>query len=108
MPTSSGQEVNMKPSLQLVALGALALPLAAGSAAWAQSARVENDYCHRLGAIYEHYLGRSYASPYNDYRRGPLSAQVAVTQCDSANPADAIAVLEDQLRRNGFSLPPRG
>jgi hypothetical protein len=37
-----------------------------------------------------------------------LSAQVAVTQCQSGNVAEAISVLEDQLKRNGFSLPPRG
>jgi hypothetical protein len=37
-----------------------------------------------------------------------LSAQVAVTQCDGVNVGDAIAVLEDQLRRNGFTLPRRG
>jgi hypothetical protein len=91
-------------SLQLTAL-VLALPLAAQ----AQTVnRADRDYCQRLGATYEHYLGRSYASPYNDTRRGPLSAQVAVTQCDGGNVGNAIAVLEDQLRRNGFSLPPRG
>ena len=56
----------------------------------------------------EHYLGKSYGSPYNDYRRGPLSAQVAVIQCQSGDVVEAIAVLEDQLKRNGFSLPPRG
>jgi hypothetical protein len=91
----------MTRSLQLMALGLLALPAAAQSPA-------DYDYCARLSSVYEHYLGRSYASPYNDYRRGPLSAQVAATQCQGGNVADAIAVLEDQLKRNGFSLPPRG
>ena len=95
-------------SLQLIAIGALALPLAAQAQTYGPVDRGDRDYCHRLGAIYEHYLGRSYASPYNDYRRGPLSAQVAATQCDGANIGDAIAVLEDQLRRNKFTLPPRG
>ncbi len=92
----------MTRSLQL-AIGLLALP----AAVQAQTP-ADRDYCARLGAIYEHYLGKSYGSPYNDYRRGPLSAQVAVTHCNDSQVADAIAVLEDQLKRNGFSLPPRG
>ena len=94
-------------SLQLMAL-VLALPIAAQAQSYSSVSRADRDYCQRLGAIYEHYLGRSYASPYNDTRRGPLSAQVAVTQCNGGNVGDAIVVLEDQLRRNGFTLPPRG
>jgi hypothetical protein len=97
----------MKRSLQLMMTGLLMLPAAAQAQTPAQ-ALADRDYCARLGAVYEHYLGKSYAGPYDDYRRGPLSAQVAVTQCQSGNVADAIAVLEDQLKRNGFSLPPRG
>jgi len=31
-----------------------------------------------------------------------------VTHCGDGQVAEAIAVLEDQLKRNGFSLPPRG
>jgi hypothetical protein len=90
-----------------MAIGLLALPVAAQAQTQARTL-ADRDYCARLGAIYEHYLGKSYAGPYDDYRRGPLSAQVAVTQCQSGNVTEAIAVLEDQLRRNGFSLPPRG
>jgi hypothetical protein len=93
----------MTRSLQLVAIGLLALPAVAQAQTPADRA-----YCARLGAVYEHYLGRSNASPYNDTRRGPLSAQFAVTDCHGANVAEAISVLEDQLKRNGFSLPPRG
>ncbi len=97
----------MTRSLQLMAMGLLVLPAAAQGQTYAQTS-ADRDYCARLGAVYEHYLGKSYGSPYNDYRRGPLSAQVAVTQCQSGNVIEAIAVLEDQLKRNGFSLPPRG
>ena len=97
----------MTRSLQLMAVGLLMLPAAAQAQTQAGSL-AERDYCARLGAIYEHYLGKSYGGPYDDYRRGPLSAQVAVTQCQSGNVTEAIAVLEDQLKRNGFSLPPRG
>jgi hypothetical protein len=96
----------MAPSLHVMAIALLALPVAVQ--AQTPTLNVDRDYCRRLGAIYEHYLGKSYASPYEDYRRGPLSAQVAVTQCDTGNVNEAIAVLEDQLRRNKFSLPPRG
>jgi hypothetical protein len=83
-------------------IGLLVLPAAAQAQTPADRA-----YCARLGAVYEHYLGRSAASPYNDIRRGPLSAQVAVTDCQASNVAEAISILEDQLKRNGFSLPPR-
>lgn len=93
----------MTRSLQLMAIGLIVLP----AAALAQTP-ADRDYCGRLGSIYEHYLGKSYSGPYEDYRRGPLSAQVAVTQCQTGNVTEAIAVLEDQLKRNGFSLPPRG
>lgn len=93
----------MTRSLQRMAIGLLVLPAAVQAQTPADRA-----YCARLGAVYEHYLGKSYGGPYDDYRRGPLSAQVAVTQCQSGNVAEAIAVLEDQLKRNGFSLPPRG
>jgi hypothetical protein len=96
----------MTRSLQLVAIGLLALPLVAQA-----HTPADRDYCSRLSAVYEHYLGKSYGGPYNDYRRGPLSAQVAVTQCQNGNVTkvtEAIVVLEDQLKRNGFSLPPRG
>ena len=93
----------MTRSLQLMVIGLLALP----AAVQAQTP-ADREYCARLGAIYEHYLGKSYASPYGDYRRGALSAQVAAAQCQTGNVTEAIAVLEDQLKRNGFSLPPRG
>ena len=48
----------MTRSLQLMAIALLALP----AAAQAQTA-ADRAYCSRLGAIYEHYLGRSNASP---------------------------------------------
>lgn len=98
----------MTRSLQLTAIGLLALPLAAQAQVQTSSLNADRDYCRRLGAVYEHFLGKSNASPYGDYRRGPLSAQVAVTQCDTGDVNQAIAVLEDQLKRNKFTLPPRG
>lgn len=95
----------MKRSLILAAIGVCALP----AAIQAQSpSPTDRAYCARLGALYEHYLGRSSASPYNDVSRGSVEAQVAVTQCQDGNVGNAIGVLEDQLKRSGFSLPPRG
>jgi hypothetical protein len=98
----------MRRSLQLMAIGALVVPLVAAAQAQTSSVNADRDYCRRLGAVYEHFLGKSNASPYGDYRRGPLSAQVAVTQCDTGDVNQPIAVLEDQLKRNKFTLPPRG
>lgn len=98
----------MTRSLHLMAVGLLALPLAAQAQVPTPAVNVDRDYCRRLGAVYEHFLGKSNASPYGDYRRGPLSAQVAVTQCDTGDVNEAIAILEDQLKRNKFTLPPRG
>lgn len=98
----------MPRSLTLMAIGMLALPLATHAQAQTSTLNADRDYCRRLGAIYTHFLGKSYDSPYGDYRRGPLSAQVAVTQCDSGDVNEAIVILEDQLKRNKFTLPPRG
>jgi hypothetical protein len=98
----------MRRSLQLMAIGALVVPLVAAAQGRTSSVNADRDYCRRLGAVYEHFLGKSNASPYGDYRRGPLSAQVAVTQCDTGDVNQPIAVLEDQLKRNKFTLPPRG
>jgi hypothetical protein len=91
-----------------MAIGALVVPLVAAAQAQTSTVNTDRDYCRRLGAVYEHYLGKSNASSYGDYRRGPLSAQVAVTQCDTGDVNEAIAILEDQLKRNKFTLPPRG
>jgi hypothetical protein len=98
----------MTRSLQLMAIGAFLLPLAAQAQTQVSTLNADRDYCRRLGSVYEHFLGKSISSPYDDYRRGPLSAQVAVTQCEGGDVHGAIAVLEDQLRRNKFTLPPRG
>jgi hypothetical protein len=89
-------------SLYLGAIGILVLV----ATAQAQTP-ADRDYCVRLGNIYEHFLGRSNGAAYNDTTRGPLSAQFAVADCRHGNVIEAISVLEDQLKRNGFTLPPR-
>ena len=76
-----------------------AFPVAAAATvatpALAQTAiRADRQYCDQLSGVYEHYIGRSFASPYGDVRRGNLAAQVAVTQCKDGDVASAITVLE--------------
>jgi hypothetical protein len=89
----------------LASAAAVAVP----AAGFAQTVlRTDRDYCDRLSGIYEHYIGRSFASPYGDVRRGNLAAQVAVTQCKDGDVASAIGVLERELTNNKITLPPRG
>ena len=78
------------------------------TAAAQTATRADRQYCDQLSGPYEHFIGRSFASPYGDVRRGNLAAQVAVTQCKDGDVANAIAVLERELTNNKFSLPPRG
>jgi hypothetical protein len=96
----------MRRSLTLLAItAAVAVPIAA----FGQTAmRGDREYCDRLSGLYDRYIGRSYASPYKDVRRGNIAAQVAVTQCRDGDVASAITVLERELTNNKFTLPPRG
>jgi hypothetical protein len=64
-------------------------------------------YCKQLAGSYEEYVGRSEKSADKDDRRGNLSGQVAVTQCDQ-NTADSIRTLEQQLKDAKVDLPTRG
>jgi hypothetical protein len=91
----------MRISMMLAAAAAF-LPIVA--AAQGQS---DVAYCRQLAGTYEHYIGRSEKSAYEDVRRGSLDAQVAATQCQSRT-AEAIQVLELRLRNGKVSLPPRG
>lgn len=76
-------------------------------AAFAQASPADVAYCNRLADIYDRYLGRSDNSPYPETAGGTLEGQVASIHCRQGNPSGT-PVLEQQLRRNGFSLPPRG
>lgn len=89
-------------------IACLAAAVALQAAAFAQSPRDEVAYCKTLASTYERYIGRSEASPYNDVRRGSLDAQVAASQCVPGRTAEAIPVLERELRSTGMTLPPRG
>ncbi len=55
-------------------------------------------YCAQLAAFYRKYVQ-------NTSRRVDVEALAAVDDCQKGNAAEAIVVLEDRLRRGGFSLP---
>jgi hypothetical protein len=55
-------------------------------------------YCAQLSAFYRKYVQ-------NTSRRVDVEALAAVDDCQKGNAATAIPVLEDRLRRGGFSLP---
>ena len=61
-------------------------------------------YCKALAQKYETYVANMSTS------RSAQSAdgRMAVSECDSANPAKGIAVLEQKLRNAKVDLPPRG
>ena len=58
----------------------------------------DNAYCAQLSAFYRKYVQ-------NTSRRVDVEALAALDDCQKGNAARAIAVLEDRLRRGGFSLP---
>jgi len=85
----------------LVALGIL-MPVAAFAQPGSQA---DQAYCDALSNTYQQYIGRSPNSPRRMVDRGSLDSQAAVTQCHRGDTADAIPVLERELRNQGFSLP---
>jgi hypothetical protein len=91
----------MRMSLMGV-LAALALPLAATAQTPDQA------YCSALADIYVRYVGHDENSSSRLTSRGTTDGQVAVAQCRAGNAASAIPVLERELKRAGFTLPPRG
>jgi hypothetical protein len=55
-------------------------------------------YCAQLSAFYRKYVQ-------NTSRRVDVEALAALDDCQKGNAATAIPVLEDRLRRGGFTLP---
>jgi hypothetical protein len=88
----------------LVALG-ISIPVAAFAQPGAQA---DQAYCDALSNTYLRYVGHSLDSRRGEMDGGSLDAQVAVTQCHRGDTADAIPILERELRNEGFSLPKRG
>jgi hypothetical protein len=74
--------------------------------AFAQSPAGDIAYCNRLADLYERYIGRSDNAPSRPTLGGSLNADVAAAQCRQGNPS-GITALEQVIRNNGFTLPPR-
>jgi hypothetical protein len=91
----------MRPTVLLLAL---LLP----ATALAQAPPADVAYCNRLADLYERYIGRNEFAPSRSYGRGSLDGDVASLQCRQGRPEAAIPVLEQVLKNNGFTLPPRG
>ena len=58
----------------------------------------DKTYCAQLAAFYRKYVQ-------NTSRRVDVEALAAVDDCQNGKAAPAIPVVEDRLRRGGFSLP---
>ena len=82
-----------------VALAALIASVGFTSIGNAQDLTRDEAYCRQLVEDYTR-VARSYATD-------GLAISVAVDQCRSGNPEPAIPVLENKLRDEGFTLPPR-
>ncbi len=93
----------MKKSAPLLA-GAI-LPLVAGmgiaTSSNAQSATNDEAYCQALVKEYTHGGIERGFSPES------LETSVAINECRDGNPRPAIPVLEQKLRDNNYTLPPR-
>jgi hypothetical protein len=76
--------------------------------AFAQASASDLAYCNRLADTYERYVGRAELSSNRGVSRGSIDGEVASAQCRAGRPGPAIPVLEQVLRNNGFTLPPRG
>jgi uncharacterized membrane protein YfcA len=61
-------------------------------------------YCAAMSEMYKRYIG---TSQYDRRPRNDVTGDEAVAQCEAGNPAAAIPLLEQKLRNNGFTLPPR-
>jgi hypothetical protein len=87
-------------TLFAAAIASLVASMSLATSSNAQSTASDEAYCQSL---------------YKEYRIGGRMAQVpvgsetavAIAQCQEGNPAPAIPVLEQKLRDNGFTVPPR-
>jgi hypothetical protein len=96
--------MRVRTALLVVALG-VSMPVAS----FAQpSSQADQAYCNALSHTYRRYIGRSFDSHRGYTGSGSLDAEVAVTQCHRGDTADAIPILERELKNNGFTLPKRG
>ncbi len=90
----------MKKTATLLA-GAI-VPLVAGlGIATSSYAQDDQAYCRALVDQYTHGGQEAGFAPQS------LETTVAISQCRDGNPQAAIPVLERELRRNDFTMPPR-
>lgn len=89
----------------MVALVAVALPMAAGAQQDNRAADLR--YCARLSELYIRYVGRSEAGP-DAPVKPDVNGGVALAKCHEGDAAAAIPILERKLVNAGFTLPPRG
>jgi hypothetical protein len=88
----------------IVAVAMAAVPIAA----LAQTSGPDVRYCDALADTYTRYIGHDSDNARRLEQRGTLDGQLAVAQCHEGRAAEAIPVLEQILRNNGFDLPNRG
>ena len=104
-----------KPTILLIAA---IVPLIAGACTasdrGAQSATparpADAAYCQSLVSLYTTYAGTVGGSLGGNTRGGEpadLDAKVAIAQCQEGDPGPAIPVLEQKLRDNRVTVPPR-
>ena len=95
----------MKCGAKLIVAAGLALSPAVTSA---QPVDREVAYCHALSQVYVRYIGHDWQYGDHQLLQANNDAQVALAKCDQGDPAGAIPVLERELIKNKFTLPPRG
>jgi len=81
-------------------VAALVTAAAFAPSSYAQDLASDQAYCRKL--IHEYSLGMV-RSQTNE----SLSTSVAIDQCRSGNPEPAIPVLQQMMRDEGFTVPPR-
>jgi hypothetical protein len=95
----------MRFGAKLIAVAGLSLWPAISSA---QSSSGDLAYCRALSQIYVRYIGHDWQYGDRQMLIANNDAQVAVAKCEQGDAATAIPILERELRKNKFTLPPRG
>jgi hypothetical protein len=95
----------MRLGAKLIAVAGLSLLPAISSA---QTPSGDLAYCRALSDVYVRYVGHDWQYGDRQRRLANNDAQVAVAKCEQGDAATAIPILERELRKNKFTLPPRG
>jgi len=90
----------MTKTATLGAVAALLTAAAYAPSSYAQDLAKDEAYCRQL--IHEYSMGM----PRSQTIEG-LGTAVAIDQCRSGNPEPAIPVLQQRMRDEGFTVPPR-